>query len=56
MYNLVEALTDAADVLEEQVAYLTGENQAKDMIDDTLFDAKTLYCTGRQRKSTRSRM
>lgn len=56
VYNLVEALTDAADVLEEQVAYLTGEDLAEDMIDDALFDAKTLSCTGRQRKSMGSRM
>ena len=55
VYNLVEALTDAADVLEEQVAYLTGENQAKDMIDDTLFDAKNIVLHG-QTKKKRSRM
>lgn len=50
VYNLVEALTDAADVLEEQVAYLTGENPAEDMIDDALFDAKNIVLHGQTKK------
>lgn len=50
VYNLVEALTDAADVLEEQVAYLTGEDSAEDMIDDALFDAKNIVLHGQTKK------
>ena len=50
VYNLVDALTDAADVLEEQVAYLTGEDSAEDMIDDALFDAKNIVLHGQTKK------
>lgn len=46
VYKLVEALTDVADVLEEQIGYMTGEPMAADM----RFDAKNIVLHGKAEK------